>query len=144
MTTAAFEPSLDYCVVKYPRWDLDKFDRVEQQLGPQMRSVGEVMSIARDFTEGIQKAMRMVNSSWTGFEPRGTWTDEERDTELFKPTPKRIFAIADAFYNAGARACVRACASWLLPAPVERRILGGRVHKLTKMWLCVLACVCVC
>ena len=39
MTSAAFEPSLDYCVVKYPRWDLSKFDRVEQQLGPQMRSV---------------------------------------------------------------------------------------------------------
>ena len=42
MTSAAFEPSLDYCVVKYPRWDLSKFSRVEKQLGPQMRSVGEV------------------------------------------------------------------------------------------------------
>ncbi len=38
VTTAAFEPSLDYCVVKYPRWDLDKFDRVEKQLGPQVLS----------------------------------------------------------------------------------------------------------
>lgn len=101
VTTAAFEPSLDYCVVKYPRWDLDKFDRVQKQIGPQMRSVGEVMSIARDFTEGIQKAMRMVNGSWAGFEPKGTWTDAERDEELLKPTPNRIFALADAFYNAG-------------------------------------------
>ena len=42
VTSAAFEPSLDYCVVKYPRWDLSKFSRVEKQLGPQMRSVGEV------------------------------------------------------------------------------------------------------
>ena len=68
-----------------------------------MRSVGEVMSIARDFTEGLQKAIRMVDSSNLGFEPKGTWTDEQRDTELVKPTPMRIFAIADAFYNAGYR-----------------------------------------
>ena len=101
VTSAAFEPSLDYCVVKYPRWDLSKFDRVEQQLGPQMRSVGEVMSIARDFTEGLQKAMRMVNSSWKGFQPLGTWTDEAREAELRAPTPQRIYALADAFYNAG-------------------------------------------
>mmetsp|Transcript_34549 Transcript_34549/g.108292 ORF Transcript_34549/g.108292 Transcript_34549/m.108292 type:complete len:1540 (-) Transcript_34549:78-4697(-) len=101
VTTAAFEPSLDYCVVKYPRWDLSKFDRVEKQIGTQMRSVGEVMSIARDFTEGIQKAMRMVNSSWKGFEPLTKFTDEERDEELARPTPNRIYAIADAFYNAG-------------------------------------------
>jgi len=101
VTSAAFEPSLDYCVVKYPRWDLSKFANVEQQIGTQMRSVGEVMSIARDFAEGLQKAMRMVNSSWKGFEPMGTWTDEARDTELMKPTPNRIFALADAFYNAG-------------------------------------------
>ena len=101
VTSAAFEPSLDYCVVKYPRWDLAKFDRVERQIGPQMRSVGEVMSIARDFTEGLQKAMRMVDSSYRGFEPRGTWTDEARDEELRRPTPNRMFALADAFYNAG-------------------------------------------
>eukprot|EP00292_Cryptomonas_paramecium_P002121 CAMPEP_0113723046 /NCGR_PEP_ID=MMETSP0038_2-20120614/38155_1 /TAXON_ID=2898 /ORGANISM="Cryptomonas paramecium" /LENGTH=1511 /DNA_ID=CAMNT_0000652491 /DNA_START=53 /DNA_END=4585 /DNA_ORIENTATION=- /assembly_acc=CAM_ASM_000170 len=101
VTSAAFEPSLDYCVVKYPRWDLAKFDRVERQIGPQMRSVGEVMSIARDFTEGLQKAIRMVDTSNRGFEPKGTWTDEARDEELRRPTPSRIFALADAFYNAG-------------------------------------------
>mmetsp|Transcript_8150 Transcript_8150/g.18911 ORF Transcript_8150/g.18911 Transcript_8150/m.18911 type:complete len:1493 (+) Transcript_8150:195-4673(+) len=101
VTSAAFEPSLDYCVVKYPRWDLSKFSRVEKQLGPQMRSVGEVMSIARDFTEGLQKAMRMVDSSWKGFQPMGKWTDEEREIELRAPTPMRIYALADAFYNAG-------------------------------------------
>ena len=101
VTSAAFEPSLDYCVVKYPRWDLAKFQRVEAKLGPQMRSVGEVMSIARDFTEGLQKAMRMVDTSFPGFEPMGNWTDETRDYELANPTPRRIFALADAFYNAG-------------------------------------------
>jgi len=101
VTSAAFEPSLDYCVVKYPRWDLSKFDRVVPQLGPQMRSVGEVMSIARDFTEGLQKAMRMVDPSYKGFEPHLSYTDETRDLELMNPTPRRIFALADAFYNAG-------------------------------------------
>ena len=59
------------------------------------------MSIARDFTEGIQKAMRMVNTSWKGFEPLTKFTDEERDEELARPTPNRIYAIADALYNAG-------------------------------------------
>ena len=55
-TTACFEPSLDYCVVKIPRWDIDKFPTVERNLGTQMKSVGEVMSIARSFPEAIQKA----------------------------------------------------------------------------------------
>lgn len=59
------------------------------------------MSIARDFTEGLQKAMRMVNTSYKGFEPMIAYTDESRDIELTKPTPNRMFALADAFYNAG-------------------------------------------
>lgn len=60
-TTACFEPSLDYCVVKIPRWDIDKFPTVERTLGTQMKSVGEVMSIARSFPEAIQKV-----GTWDG------------------------------------------------------------------------------
>ncbi len=60
-TTACFEPSLDYCVLKMPRWDLKKFNRVSNKLGSSMLSVGEVMAIGRTFEEVIQKACRMVN-----------------------------------------------------------------------------------
>lgn len=59
-TTACFEPSLDYCVVKMPRWDLKKFSKVSTKLGSSMTSVGEVMAIGRTFEEAIQKAVRSV------------------------------------------------------------------------------------
>ena len=61
-TTACFEPSLDYCVVKFPRWDLNKFKGVSASLGSAMKSVGEVMSIGRNFQEAMQKAIRMADA----------------------------------------------------------------------------------
>ncbi len=60
-TSACFEPSLDYVVVKVPRWDLDKFEYAEKTIGTEMRSVGEVMAIGRTFLEALQKALRMVD-----------------------------------------------------------------------------------
>ena len=60
-TTACFEPSLDYVIVKVPRWDLAKFAKVSTKLGSSMTSVGEVMAIGRTFEEAIQKAVRMVS-----------------------------------------------------------------------------------
>ncbi len=59
VTTSCFEPSLDYLVLKMPRWDLTKFDRSSRILGPQMKSVGEVMAVGRRFEEALQKAVRM-------------------------------------------------------------------------------------
>uniref|UniRef100_A0A7S2JZ90 ATP-grasp domain-containing protein n=1 Tax=Zooxanthella nutricula TaxID=1333877 RepID=A0A7S2JZ90_9DINO len=107
-TTACFEPSLDYCVVKVPRWDIDKFPTVEKQLGTQMKSVGEVMSIGRSFPEAIQKAMRMVNEGSAGFD--GEWykrcsstpasgaaAAEALKEELTRATPLRLWAVAQAF-----------------------------------------------
>ena len=61
--TACYEPSLDYCVVKIPRWDLRKFPMVNDKLGSSMKSVGEVMSISRSFEEAFQKALRMANEN---------------------------------------------------------------------------------
>ena len=61
-TAACFEPALDYCVVKVPRWDLTKFKNVEARIGSEMKSVGEVMSIARGFEEALQKALRMTGT----------------------------------------------------------------------------------
>ena len=64
--TACYEPSLDYCVVKVPRWDLRKFPMVDDKLGSSMKSVGEVMSISRSFEEAFQKALRMANENILG------------------------------------------------------------------------------
>uniref|UniRef100_A0A7C2VDX8 Carbamoyl phosphate synthase large chain n=1 Tax=Ignisphaera aggregans TaxID=334771 RepID=A0A7C2VDX8_9CREN len=60
-TSACFEPSLDYVVIKVPRWDLDKFEYVVKSIGPEMKSVGEVMAIGRTLQEALQKAFRMLD-----------------------------------------------------------------------------------
>jgi carbamoyl-phosphate synthase/aspartate carbamoyltransferase len=66
-TIACFEPSLDYIVVKIPRWDLKKFNRVSTKISSAMKSVGEVMAIGKTFEETIQKAIRSVEYSFIGF-----------------------------------------------------------------------------
>ncbi|MEM2627515.1 MAG: carbamoyl-phosphate synthase (glutamine-hydrolyzing) large subunit, partial [Ignisphaera sp.] len=60
-TSACFEPSLDYIVIKVPRWDLDKFEYIVKQISTEMKSVGEVMAIGRTFQEALQKAIRMLD-----------------------------------------------------------------------------------
>ncbi|XP_059354373.1 CAD protein-like [Carassius carassius] len=92
-TTANFEPSLDYCVVKVPRWDLSKFLRVSTKIGSSMKSVGEVMAIGRSFEEAFQKALRMVDENCVGFDHTIKPASEE---ELQTPTDKRIFVLAAA------------------------------------------------
>jgi len=102
-TTACFEPSLDYCVVKFPRWDLSKFRRVSSGLGSAMKSVGEVMSIGRNFQEAMQKAIRMVAPGVHGFQPAKPGSnlyfddDDAIAEELSNPTDLRVFALASAF-----------------------------------------------
>jgi len=66
-TPASFEPSLDYVVVKVPRWNFEKFPEVDATLGPQMKSVGEVMAIGRTFCEALNKALRSLDSGLDGF-----------------------------------------------------------------------------
>uniref|UniRef100_A0A8D0H2H4 Multifunctional protein CAD n=1 Tax=Sphenodon punctatus TaxID=8508 RepID=A0A8D0H2H4_SPHPU len=92
-TTACFEPSLDYCVVKIPRWDLSKFLRVSTKIGSSMKSVGEVMAIGRNFEEAFQKALRMVDENCVGFDHT---VKQASDVELETPTDKRIFVLAAA------------------------------------------------
>ncbi|XP_011489670.1 CAD protein [Oryzias latipes] len=92
-TTANFEPSLDYCVVKVPRWDLSKFLRVSTKIGSSMKSVGEVMAIGRCFEEAFQKALRMVDENCVGFDHT---IKPVSDNELQTPTDKRIFVLAAA------------------------------------------------
>ncbi|CAB3411095.1 unnamed protein product [Caenorhabditis bovis] len=96
-TTACFEPSLDYCVVKIPRWDLGKFARVSTHIGSSMKSVGEVMGIGRCFEEALQKALRMVSDSADGFSPY-SFNRPPSDDDLANPTDKRMFALARGMY----------------------------------------------
>jgi len=97
VTTACFEPALDYVVVKIPRWDLNKFVGVSKTLGSSMKSVGEIMAIGRSFEEAIQKGIRMVGGGMHGFVGnRGEMEIGNIDEELKNPTDRRIFAIAEA------------------------------------------------
>lgn len=98
VTTAAFEPALDYCVVKIPRWDLTKFVGVSKNLGSSMKSVGEIMAIGRSFEEAIQKGIRMIGLGMHGFVAnKEEISINGIDDELTNPTDRRIFAIAEAF-----------------------------------------------
>jgi carbamoyl-phosphate synthase/aspartate carbamoyltransferase len=96
-TIACFEPSLDYVVVKIPRWDLKKFNRVSTKISSAMKSVGEVMSIGRCFEETIQKAIRAVEYAFQGFCDHGFV--ENIDEELLHPSDERLLAIAQAFHK---------------------------------------------
>ena len=94
-TSACFEPALDYVVLKYPRWDLQKFRKVHSDLGSEMKSVGEVMAIGRSFEEILQKAIRMLELGAKGLVCNDlSFTDIEG--ELRRPTDKRLFAITEA------------------------------------------------
>ena len=96
-TPASFEPTLDYCVVKIPRFNFDKFPSSKPHLGVSMKSVGEVMSIGRTFKEAFQKACRSLETKRFGFGLDGKDQDDIPDDQLEKmlitPTPDRLFAL---------------------------------------------------
>lgn len=97
-TAACFEPSIDYCVVKFPRWPFDKFATADRTLGTQMKSTGEVMSLGRSFEEALLKAVRSLEidifhlelPELKDFSSTALWK------ELSFPTDRRLFAVAEA------------------------------------------------
>lgn len=98
VTSALFEPSLDYCVVKMPRWDTKKFEGASRNIGTAMKSIGEVMAIGRGFEEAVQKATRMLNIRYDGIIRRFVETDDldvirER---LRNPTDQILFDVVEA------------------------------------------------
>ncbi len=95
VTSADFEPSLDYVAVKIPRWDLQKFRHVSDQVTSEMKSVGEVMALGRTFEEALQKAIGMLRIGADGLYP-SPFAVENLTTEVKRPTPRRIFAVATA------------------------------------------------
>jgi carbamoyl-phosphate synthase large subunit len=116
-TPACFEPTIDYVVVKVPRFTFDKFPQTNDSLGPQMKSVGEVMAIGRTFKEAVQKALRSLEIGSAGFEEKIWRSDEDslatndhrvtaRDQHtddvaafrerLCRPNAERLWYVADA------------------------------------------------
>ena len=99
-TTACFEPSLDYVVCKHPRWDFEKFELVNQRLGPTMKSVGEVMAIGRTFEESFQKAIRMLDIGNDGLVLNRTtgvtYTEEEIEHKLSHHDDHILYYVAIA------------------------------------------------
>ncbi|MCA1841463.1 MAG: carbamoyl-phosphate synthase large subunit, partial [Actinobacteria bacterium] len=96
-TPASFEPSIDYVVVKIPRWAFEKFPAADQSLGTKMKSVGEVMAIGRTFGEALQKGFRSLEQGHPGLCPLVYESDPvEAVGELARPTEGRFFAIERA------------------------------------------------
>ena len=95
-TPAFFEPALDYVVAKIPRWDLSKFTGVSRKIGSSMKSVGEGMSIGRNFEEIIQKGLRMIGQGANGFVGNKDIKVDDIDKALNEPTDNRIFVISKA------------------------------------------------
>lgn len=150
ITTACFEPALDYCVVKMPRWDLAKFGDVDTSLGSEMKSVGEVMAIGACFEEALQKAIRMTGLSRLGLTDASLHKVES--TTLLKralrlPTEHRLFAIYQALKNGMSIKAIsrlsgidpwfiskidniRACKSTLRAAGILRKDLVAQAKRL--------------
>ncbi len=97
-TTAYFEPALDYVIVKIPRWNFDKFQGADRRLGLQMKSVGEVMGIGRNFQEALQKACQSLEIRRNGLGADGKEMTKQADLlySLEHPSWNRLFHIYDA------------------------------------------------
>lgn len=97
-TTAYFEPTLDYVIVKIPRWNFDKFEGADRRLGIQMKSVGEVMGIGRSFQEALHKAAQSLEVKRNGLGADGKgYTDQDQVLEMLeKASWNRIFVVYDA------------------------------------------------
>ncbi len=100
-TSAAFEPSIDYVVTKIPRWPFDKFKLADRELGTQMKSTGETMSIGRTFEESLMKAWRSIGQG-EGYPEDLNWSKKKLETNLNKPNDRRLLAIWMYLKNKGA------------------------------------------
>ena len=92
-TPSCFEPSIDYVVVKIPRFNFEKFPSASSTLGTQMKSVGESMAFGRTFCEALQKAMASLETGSAGFDLK---SDNTR-SELSRPSPERLWHVGEAF-----------------------------------------------
>ena len=138
-TPASFEPSIDYVVTKVPRFAFEKFGEAERRLTTQMKSVGEVMAIGRNFQESLQKALRGLETGNAGLEPKLD-SAEALDAALRGSGPERLWHIADAFRFGMSVAEVRERSGvdeWFLGwiedlVAEERALAGARLEDLDR------------
>ena len=134
-TPASFEPTIDYCVVKIPRFAFEKFPETADTLGISMKSVGEVMAIGRSFPEALGKGIRSLEIGRYGLEapaagPRPT--EEQLEDGLKRPNPGRLFDIAEAFRQGFTRERVAALTRvdpWFLEQMRLMVVLEGRIRE---------------
>ena len=127
VTKAAYEPALDYVVVKIPRWPFDKFPFADKTIGTQMKSTGEAMGIGRTFQAALLKAVRGLDlgrETLTG--PLTEWSDGELEAIVARPTHERLFAVCELLRRGGND-----------PVPTIERI--HELSAIDRFWLYELA-----
>lgn len=136
-TSCAFEPALDYVVVKIPRWPFDKFKRAEKKIGTQMKSTGEAMAIARTFEQALQKACRAVENGRELCFDSSAFPEERLEELISEGNSERIYAISQAFRNGwGVKrvAELSGIHEWFL-SKIERIVKHGMVAERKEQWL---------
>jgi carbamoyl-phosphate synthase large subunit len=133
-TPASFEPSIDYVVVKIPRWTFEKFREADESLGTKMKSVGEVMAIGRTFVEALQKGFRSLDRDFDGLTGTAPYGEDGADGNLVsamaRPTQSRLRALDTALYR-GMPVAEAASVSQLDPWFVEQIARLSRIrHEL--------------
>lgn len=113
-TMAAFEPALDYVVVKIPRWPFDKFRLADRRIGTQMKSTGETMAIGRSFEEAMLKALRSLETGLLDLETGevAEWQDSSIVEELRRPSDRRVYAVIEALRRSFPVARIRKECGW--------------------------------
>ena len=137
-TPACFEPSIDYCVVKVPRFAFEKFKGTSETLTTRMKSVGEVMAIGRTFEEALQKALRSLEQGRAGLGMDGVddlsaLGEKDLEERVSTPTPQRIFHVAEALRRGWDVARVHALSgidAWFLGRIRDTVAAGGRIREL--------------
>jgi len=133
-TSAFFEPALDYVIVKIPRWNFDKFESSDRHLGLQMKSVGEVMGIGRNFQEALQKACQSLEIRRNGLGADGKELKDQKTIleSLEHPSWNRLFHIYDAFKLGIAISTIQKLTKidkWFLYQIEELVILEGEIEQ---------------
>ena len=121
VTPASFEPTLDYCVVKIPRFTFEKFFQTEPVLSTQMKSVGEVMSIGRTFKEALHKAIRSTETGSYGFEENFSFSLNEVGLSLEQQKEKLLATLALPFSDR----------LWHVAAALRRKVSVEEIHLIT-------------
>ena len=137
---ASFEPSIDYTIIKIPRFVDEKFNAEHLSLGPKMRSVGEIMAIGSTFAESLQHAICSLDTRTSGFESQPSLSDQELKSLLTSHTSTHLWIIAESFRRGFSVEDIHAASfidPWFLHQiknliAIEQRLLGTSLYQLNK------------